>query len=98
MVEVLAALTIASLTVVAALTLFTQSARVNDRLIKETAARDLVRRLLATDAVGQGQAGDLGWVATLSRPEGGLVRHDVAVTWTGGPQISALRLEPMVAP
>ena len=41
---------------------------------------------------------DLGWVATLSRPEGGLVRHDVAVTWTGGPQISAVRIEPMVAP
>ncbi len=41
---------------------------------------------------------DLGWVATLSRPEGGLVRHEVAVTWTGGPQISVVRLEPMVAP
>ncbi len=41
---------------------------------------------------------DLGWAATLSRPEGGLVRHEVAVTWTGGPQISAVRLEPMVAP
>ena len=98
MVEVLAALTIASLTVVAALTLFTQSARVNDRMIKETAARDLVRRLLATDEMGRGQTGDLGWVASLSRPAGGLVRHEVAVTWTGGPQISAVRLEPMVAP
>jgi hypothetical protein len=98
LVEVLAALTIASLTVVAALTLFTQSARINDRMIKETAARDLVRRLLATDEVGRGQAGDLGWVATLSRPEGGLVRHEVAVTWAGGPQISVVRLELVVAP
>ena len=93
MVEVLAALTIASLAVVAALTLFTQSARVNDRLIKETAARDLVRRLLATGEVGRGQAGDLGWVATLSPSSGGLVRREVAVTWTGGPQISAVRLD-----
>ena len=41
---------------------------------------------------------ELGWLATLSRPEGGLVRHDVAVTWVGGPQISAVRIEPMVAP
>ena len=98
LVEVLAALTIASLAIVAALTLFTQSARVNDRLIKETAARDLVRRLLATDQVGRGQAGDLGWVATLSKPSGGLIRHEVAVTWPGGPQITAVRLEPMVAP
>ena len=98
MVEVLAALTIASMTVMAALTIFTQSARVNDRLIKETAARDLVRLLLATDAVGLGQSGDLAWAATLSPPSGGLVRHEVSVTWTGGPQITAVRLEAMVAP
>ncbi len=98
MVEVLAALTIASLAVVAALALFTQSARVNDRLIKETAARDLVRLLLATGDVGRGQAGDLGWVATRSQPSGGLVRHEVAVTWPGGPQITALRLDPMESP
>ena len=41
---------------------------------------------------------DLRWAATLSRPEVGLVRNEVAVTWTGGPQISAVRIEPMVAP
>ncbi|MEI6800774.1 MAG: type II secretion system protein [Pseudomonadota bacterium] len=98
LVEVLAALTIASFAVVAALTLFTQSARVNDRLIKETAARDLVRRLLATGEVGRGQAGDLGWVATLSQPLGGLVRHEVAVTWQGGVQISAVRLDAEAQP
>jgi len=98
LVEVLAALTIASLAVVAALTLFTQSARVNDRLIKETAARDLVRRLLATGEVGRGQAGDLGWVATLSQPLGGLVRHEVAVTWQGGVQTSAVRLDAEAQP
>ncbi len=51
------------------------------------------------DAVTKDAASsDLGWVATLSRSEGGLVRHEVAVTWTGGPQISVVRLEPMVAP
>lgn len=95
LVEVLAALTIASLTVVAAFTLFTQSARVNDRMVKETAARDLARRLLATGEVGRGQSGALGWVATLSRPDQGLVLHQVAVTWAGGPQIAASRLEPV---
>ena len=98
MVEVLASLTISSLTVVAALALFTQSERVNDRLIKETAARDLVRRLLATGEVGRGQAGALGWVATQSRFDVGLVRHEVAVTWEGGAQITAVRLEPIAAP
>jgi hypothetical protein len=95
LVEVLAALTIASLTVVAALTLFTQSARVNDRMIKETAARDLARRLLVTGEVGRGQSGALGWVATLAPPDQGLVLHQVAVTWAGGPQIALSRLEPV---
>ena len=91
----LAALTIASLTIVAALTLFTQSARVNDRMIKETAARDLARRLLVTGEVGRGQSGALGWAATLSPPDQGLVLHQVAVTWVGGPQITLSRLEPV---
>lgn len=91
-------MTIASLTVVAALSLFTQSARINDRMVKETAARDLVRRLLATGEVGRGQSGALAWVANLSRPDAGLVRHEVAVTWAGGPQIAVVRLEPVPAP
>ena len=95
LVEVLAALTIASLTIVAALSLFTQSARVNDRMIKETAARDLARRLVVTEAVGRGQAGALGWVARPSPPDQGLVLHQVAVTWAGGPQITLSRLEPV---
>jgi hypothetical protein len=86
-------MTIASLTVVAALGLFTQSARVNDRMIKETAARDLARRLLASGEVGRGQAGELGWAATLSPPDQGLVLHQVAVTWGSGPQITLTRLE-----
>jgi prepilin-type N-terminal cleavage/methylation domain-containing protein len=93
LVEVLAALTIASLTVVAALTLFTQSARVNDRMIKETAARDLARKLLATGEVGRGQAGALAWAATVTPPDQGLVLHQVAVTWIGGPQITLTRIE-----
>lgn len=88
-------MTIASLTIVAALTLFTQSARVNDRMIKETAARDLARRLLATGEVGRGQAGKLFWAATVSKADQGLVTHQVAVTWMGGPQISASRVEPV---
>ncbi len=51
------------------------------------------------DAVTKDAAStDLGWVATLSRSEGALVRNEVAVTWAGGPQISVVRLEPMVAP
>lgn len=93
----LAALTIAAMTIVAALTLFTQSARVNDRMIKETAARDLARTLFATGQVGRGQAGALAWAATLSPPDQGLVLHQVAVTWTGGPQITLTRLEPGAA-
>ena len=94
----LAALTIAALTIVAALQLFTQSARVNDRMIKETAARDLARHLLATGEVGRGQAGLLFWVAAQSRPDQGLIIHQVAVTWTGGPQIAVTRIEPVTAP
>lgn len=86
-------MTIASLTVVAALALFTQSARVNDRMVTETAARDLARRLLASGEVGRGQAGALGWAATISPPDQGLVLHQVAVTWAGGPQIAVTRLE-----
>ena len=88
-------MTIASLTVVAALSLFTQSARINDRMVKETAARDLARRLLVTEVVGRGQSGALGWVASLSPPDQGLVLHQVAVTWGGGPQIALSRLEPV---
>lgn len=79
---------------VAALTLFTQSAGINDRLIKETAARDLARRLLASGQLGRGQAGALGWAASLSPPDQGLVLHRVAVTWPGGPQILLSRQEP----
>lgn len=90
-------MTIAAMTVVAALTLFTQSARVNDRMIRETAARDLARTLLATGQVGRGQAGALSWVASLTPPDQGLVLHQVAVTWAGGPQIAQARLEPEAA-
>lgn len=82
------------MTVVAALTLFTQSARVNDRMIKETAARDLARTLLATGQVGRGQAGALAWAATVSPPDQGVVLRQVTVTWTGGPQIKLIYLEP----
>ena len=45
----------------ATLALFVLSARVNDRVTKDSTASDL------------------GWVATLSRPDGGLVRHEPMV-------------------
>ncbi len=80
--------------IVAALTLFTQSARVNDRMIKETAARDLARKLLVTGEIGRGQVGALAWAATLMPPDHGMMLHEVAVTWIGGPQITLTRLEP----
>ena len=82
------------MTIVAALALFTQSARVNDRMIKETAARDLARKLLVTGEIGRGQAGALAWAATLMPADHGMMLHQVAVTWIGGPQITLTRLEP----
>ncbi len=83
--------------IVTALTLFTQSARVNDRMNKETAARDLARKLLVTGEVGRGQAGALAWAATMIALDHGTIRHVVAVTWIGGPQITLTRLEPETA-
>lgn len=94
LVEVLAALSIASLTLMAAMTLFTQLARINDRMVKETAARDLARRLLVSGTLGRGQSGALAWAARRSAPTKGLVVHEVAVTWPGGPQIALARQEP----
>ena len=43
-------------------------------------------------------AGGLGRVDALVRPAKGGQRTKLAVTWAGGPQIIAVRLEPMVVP
>ncbi len=68
-------------------------------LVEPAAALALfVHPARVNDRVTKDAASDLGWVATLSRSEGALVRNEVAVTWAGGPQISVVRLEPMVAP
>ena len=75
--------------------LMVQSARVGSRLSHETAARDLTRRLLAEAASGRGEAGVLSWRATLSPLETGspLMLRQVAVTWPGGPVVTASRVE-----
>jgi prepilin-type N-terminal cleavage/methylation domain-containing protein len=93
LVEVLAALTIASLTILMALQLFTAGARVSDRMIKETAARDLMRQLLASDQTGAGHAGALDWAVSVSLPKDGLVTRQVAVHWASGAGTTATRIE-----
>ncbi len=96
LVEVLAALAIASLALIMSMQLLVQSARVDARLQHETAARDLARRLMAEAAVGRGDAGVLSWQATVDPVEQGspLAVRSVAVTWPGGPVIATQRVEP----
>lgn len=95
LVEVLAALVIASLALVMAMQVMEQSARVDSRLTHETAARDLARRLLAEEAVGSGEAGVMGWTSTLTPVAPHLIRRSLVIGWAGG-QLTAARLE--VAP
>ena len=90
----LAALAIASLAVVMAMQVLLQSARVDARLTHETAARDLTRRLMAEEAVGQGEAGVLKWNVALTAPETGMVLRKVQVSWPGGPVLETDRVEP----
>ena len=85
LVEVLAALAIASLAVVMAMQVLLQSARVDARLTHEMAARDLSRRLMAEAVVGQGEAGVLVWHVALTTRNDGLVLRQVQVSWPGGP-------------
>ena len=92
LVEVLAALAIASLALVMAMQVLVQSARVTTRLTHETAARDLARRLLAEEAMGSGSAGVLTWTATLEPVAAHLSRRALTVAWAGG-QVTAARLE-----
>ncbi len=79
LVEVLAALAIAALTLVGAMEVMGQGMRVSTRLVNETAARDLVRRVLAEGVAGQGTSGRLGWSAV--QQTGAL---QVVVGWPGG--------------
>ncbi len=93
LVEVLAALAIASMALVLSMQLLVQSARVDARLTHETAARDLVRRLMAEGAEGRGAVGVLGWAVVVTPVEPGLVRRVVAVSWPAGPGLIVQRLE-----
>lgn len=94
LIEVLAALTIASLTILMAMQLFTLSARVTDRMIKQTAAQDLARRLLATAETGSGKAGALNWEVEVSLPKDGLIVRQLSVRWASGAEIAVAQLEP----
>jgi prepilin-type N-terminal cleavage/methylation domain-containing protein len=93
LVEVLAALAIASMAVVMAMQVLLQSARVDARLTHETAARDLTRRLMAEGAVGQGETGVLLWHVALTPQKDGLVLRQVQVSWPGGPVLETDRVE-----
>lgn len=93
LVEVLAALAIASLALVMSMQLLVQSARVDGRVARETAARDLARRLLAERVEGQGDQGALFWAVTVSPLAPGLVQRQVAVGWPGGPGLTLIRVE-----
>lgn len=93
LVEVLAALAIATMAIVMSLQLFNSTARANDRLIRETAARDLGRSLLASGETGEGDRGSLHWRVTLSDPASGLVDRHVEIVWAGGQGIAIDRRE-----
>jgi prepilin-type N-terminal cleavage/methylation domain-containing protein len=93
LVEVLAALAIASLVLILAMQVLVQSARLDARLTHETAARDLARRLLAEGVDGRGMAGVLGWQVTSVVAAKGLVLRQVQVSWPGGPELETDRLE-----
>ena len=88
-----AALTIASMTILMAMQLFTAGARVTDRTIKETAAHDLMRQLMITGETGAGHAGALDWSVSISLPKDGLVVRRVMVRWDNGAGIEASRVE-----
>ena len=94
LVEVLAALVIAAMSIVLAFQLFDTSARVSARVVRETAARDLARTLLAQQASGEGRAGNLHWQAQASTLGPRLRQRRVAIDWPGGPVLQWDRLEP----
>jgi hypothetical protein len=84
---------IASLSIVMAFQLFVATARVSDHLVKETAARDLGRSLLASLDSGSGQSGMLFWTSAKAEVSPGLALHHVTVRWPGGPDMVFDRYE-----
>lgn len=93
LVEVLAALAIASLALILSMQLLVQSARIDARLAHETAAREMTRRLLAEDAQGRGTEGALDWQVTVLPAGPGLVQRQVTVAWPRGQGLVTSRLE-----
>ena len=81
------------MTIVMAFQMFSLSARVSDRVVKQTAARDLARSLLAAQTGGGGRAGSLRWQVSVATAGPGLALRTVTVSWPGGPALVAGRLE-----
>lgn len=94
LVEVLAALAIASLCLVMALQVMAQSARATARISQETAARDLAGRLLTEGATGSGRFGLVTWTVAAAPLAPHLLRREVRVD---GPSahVARIRLEPL---
>jgi prepilin-type N-terminal cleavage/methylation domain-containing protein len=93
LIEVLAALTIASLVVVMSFQLLSSTSRISHRVTVETSARDLARTLLAENRTGAGEDGTYRWQATLSPAGAGLNVRQVQVGWKGGGMVTYQRLE-----
>lgn len=88
MVEVLAALALSAMVLVAAFDTFATFARVADRQVRSTAARNLSRVLLAEGSVGQGLVQGLAWRAEVRPLSQNLVRRDLAIVGPNGPVLA----------
>lgn len=93
LVEVLAALAIAALTVVMVLDVFSGTARLGHRLEMETEARMLARGLMAGNADTAGEAGPFSW--TLARSQTGVRRLEI--DWPDAPGLVLSRLDSLTA-
>ncbi|MBC2836540.1 prepilin-type N-terminal cleavage/methylation domain-containing protein [Paragemmobacter straminiformis] len=99
LVEVLAALALSTMMLVAAFDTFATFARVADRQARSTAARNLARVLLAEGSAGQGDVRGLVWQADTQRLSQNLARRDLAIRGPNGPVLSLSVLElPQAAP
>lgn len=96
LVEVLAALVIAAMMLIAAYQAFGALAGANGRVLRAAAARDLARWVLATRQMGHGQDGALVWQAETSPLAAGRVQRQVRVIGPNGPLLTLTRQE--VAP
>lgn len=85
LVEVLAALALAAMMLVAAFDTFGTLALVADRQVRSTAARNLARVLLAEGVTGQDRLEGLGWQATVEQLSPHLVRRDLIISAPNGP-------------